>query len=155
MVEEADRIGLPVISHIYPRDFSKGGTIVHDPENTMWAVRCGIECGADVIKVPFTGDPASFAKIVASSPVPVVAAGGPRCENLRSALEMMTKVVESGAWGSTIGRNIWGAPDPTRALIAFRAVIHDQMAPDAALEAAGLSSRPRGTRKVREVEATT
>src|ERR1035441_204344 len=142
MVEEADRIGLPVISHIYPREFSKGGTIVHDPENTMWAVRCGIECGADVIKVPFTGDAASYRQIVTSSPVPVVAAGGPRCDTLRSALEMMTKVVESGAWGSTIGRNIWGAPDPTPALIAFRAVIHDQMTPDAALEAAGLLSRP-------------
>ena len=147
MVEEADRIGLPVISHIYPRDFSKGGTIVHDPENIMWAVRCGIECGADVIKVPFTGDPASYAKIVASSPVPVVAAGGPRCDTLRSALEMMTQVVASGARGATIGRNVWGASDPTKALVAFRAVIHDQMTPDAALEAAGLAGSPRAPRK--------
>jgi len=153
MVEQADRIGLPVISHIYPRDFTKGGTIVHDPENIMWAVRCGIECGADVIKVPFTGDAASYRQIVASSPVPVVAAGGPRCESLRSALEMMTKVVESGALGSTIGRNVWGAPDPTRALVAFRGVIHDQMTPDAALEAAGLLSRPKASRKGREFAA--
>ena len=151
MVEEADRIGLPVISHIYPRDFTKGGTIVHDPENIMWAVRCGIECGADVIKVPFTGDAASYQQIVASSPVPVVAAGGPRCDTLRSALEMMTKVIESGAWGATIGRNVWGAPDATRALIAFRGVIHDRLIPDAALEAAGLTSRPRGTRKARDL----
>ena len=155
MVEEADRIGLPVISHIYPRDFAKGGTIVHDPENIMWAVRCGIECGADVIKVPFTGDAASYQQIVASSPVPVVAAGGPQCDSLRSALEMMTKVVESGARGSTIGRNIWGAPDPTRALIAFRAVIHDQMTPDAALEAAGLTTRPHATRKAGGLVAST
>ena len=155
MVEEADRIGLPVISHIYPRDFSKGGTIVHDPENIMWAVRCGIECGADVIKVPFTGDAVSYQQIVASSPVPVVAAGGPRCDTLRSALEMMTKVVESGAWGATIGRNVWGAPDPTRALVAFRAVIHGQMTPDAALKAAGLQSRPRASRKAGELVGAT
>jgi class I fructose-bisphosphate aldolase len=145
MVEEADGIGLPVIAHIYPRDFTQGGTIVHDPENILWAVRCGIECGADVIKVPFTGDAASYRQIVASSPVPVVAAGGPRCDSLRSALEMMVKVVDAGARGATIGRNVWGAPDPTRALVAFRAVIHDQMTPDAALEAAGLS-RPRASR---------
>ena len=138
MVEEADRIGLPVMSHIYPRDFSKGATIVHDPENILWAVRCGIEFGADVIKVPFTGDAKSFREIAATSPVPVVAAGGPRCETLLEALGMMAKVVESGVHGATIGRNIWGAPDPTRALVAFRAVIHDQMTPAAALKAAGL-----------------
>jgi class I fructose-bisphosphate aldolase len=136
MVEEADRIGLPVISHIYPRDFSKGAVIVHDPENIAWAVRCGIECGADVIKVPFTGDAASYRQIVACSPVPVVAAGGPRCDTLQSALEMMAKVVKSGARGATIGRNVWGAPNPTRALAAFRAVIHDEMTPAAALKAA-------------------
>jgi class I fructose-bisphosphate aldolase len=146
MVEQADRIGLPVISHIYPRDFTNGGTIVHDPENIMWAVRCGIECGADVVKVPFTGEAASFQQIVASSPVPVVAAGGPRCDSLLSALEMMTKVVQSGARGATIGRNIWGAPDPTRALIAFRAVIHDRLTPAAALKSAGLT-QPRAPRK--------
>jgi fructose-bisphosphate aldolase, class I len=139
MVEEADRIGLPVVAHIYPRDFSKGAAIVHDPENILWAVRCGVECGADVVKVPFTGDAKSFKEIAATSPVPVVAAGGPRCETLLEALEMMAKVIESGVRGATIGRNIWGAPDPTRALIAFRAVIHDQMTPAAALKAAGLS----------------
>jgi len=138
MVEEADRVGLPVIAHIYPRDFSTGGTIVYDAENIWWAVRCGIECGADVIKVPFTGDAGSFREIVATSPVPVVAAGGPRCETFLAALEMMAKVVESGARGGTIGRNVWGAADPTRALVAFRAVIHDGLPPAAALKAAGL-----------------
>ena len=42
MVGEADQLGLPVISHIYPRDFSAGGKVVYDPENIFWAVRCGI-----------------------------------------------------------------------------------------------------------------
>jgi class I fructose-bisphosphate aldolase len=147
MVEEADRIGLPVIAHIYPRDFSKGAAIVHDPENILWAVRCGVECGADVVKVPFTGDAKSFREIAATSPVPVVAAGGPRCETLLEALEMMAKVVESGVYGATIGRNIWGAPDPTCALVAFRAVIHDQMTPVAALKAAGLAGAPTNRSK--------
>ena len=86
-VEEADEIGLPVMAHIYPRDFTNGPKIAHDPDNIMWAVRCGIECGADVIKVPFTGDAASYREIVATSPVPVVAAGGPRAETLIDALK--------------------------------------------------------------------
>ena len=142
MVTQADRIGLPVIAHIYPRDFSNGAKIVFDHENILWAVRCGIECGADVIKVPFTGTVESFREIVATSPVPVVAAGGPRSETLEEALEMMVKVVESGARGGTIGRNVWGTSDPTLALQAFRAVIHDGMSAAEALAHAGLS-RPR------------
>jgi class I fructose-bisphosphate aldolase len=141
-VARADRIGLPVIAHIYPRDFSNGAKIVFDHENIMWAVRCGVECGADVIKVPFTGTVESYREIVATSPVPVVAAGGPRSETLDEALGMMVKVVESGARGGTIGRNVWGTSDPTLALQAFRAVIHDEMSAAEALAHAGLS-RPR------------
>ncbi len=138
-VQQADKIGLPVIAHVYPRDFNKGASIVFDHDNILWAVRCGIECGADVIKVPFTGDAQSFREIIATSPVPVVAAGGPRCETLQSALELMTKVVASGARGATIGRNIWGTTDPTRTLVAFRAVLHDDLSPSAALDRAGLA----------------
>ena len=138
MVEEADELGLPVIAHIYPRDFGQGATIVFDHDNILWAVRCGLECGADVIKVPFTGTPASFREIIATSSVPVVAAGGPRCETLQEALILMAKVVESGARGATIGRNVWGAPDPTRTLLAFKAVIHDGLTPEAALASVGL-----------------
>ena len=135
-VEQAGRQNMPVIAHIYPRDFSGTPRIVHDPENIMWAVRCGIECGADVIKVPFTGDAASYREIVASSPLPVVAAGGPKCDTLEQALESMSLVISSGARGATIGRNVWGNPDPGRALTAFKAVIHDDLTPAAALEAA-------------------
>src|SRR5262245_48067850 len=141
MMSEADRIGLPVIAHIYPRDFSRNAAIAFDHENILWAVRCGIECGADVIKVPFTGEVESFEQIIATSPVPVVAAGGPRCESLQTALEMMVKVIASGARGGTVGRNIWGTSEPTRALKAFRSVIHEKIGVAEALEIAGLSKK--------------
>ncbi len=130
IVEEADRLGLPVMAHIYPRDFSGEPRIVHDPDNILWAVRCGVECGADVIKVPFTGDADSYRQIVATSPVPVVAAGGPKMETLEDALEMMRGVISSGARGATIGRNIWGSSDPKAALLAFKSVIHGESEPD-------------------------
>lgn len=126
IVEEAAEFDLPVIAHIYPRDFSGAPKIVHDPENVLWAVRCGVELGADVIKVPYTGDVASFREIVATSPVPVVAAGGPKANALNEALGLMDGAIEAGARGATIGRNIWGAPDPLHALEAFKRVIHDR-----------------------------
>lgn len=137
IVEQAARINLPVMAHIYPRDFSGKPKIVHDPENILWAVRCGIECGADVIKVPFTGDEASYREIIGTSPVPVVAAGGPKCDTLEEALENISMAMSAGSRGATIGRNIWGDPDPVRALLAFKAVIHDGLTPSAALSKAG------------------
>jgi len=78
-VTRAAKFDLPVIAHIYPRDFSgPSPKITFDPEGIMWAARIGIEAGVDVIKVGYTGDVNSFRQVVESSPVPVVAAGGPK-----------------------------------------------------------------------------
>jgi len=139
-VEQAARFDLPVVAHIYPRDFS-GPTprIVFDPENILWAVRAGIEAGADVIKVGYTGDLASFKQAVECSPVPVVAAGGPKARNLREALTAMTQVVQSGARGATIGRNVWGVPKTTEALRAFKSVVLEGATVEAALQSQGLT----------------
>ena len=129
-VEEAGRWGLPVIAHIYPRNFAGDPVkVLHDPENIAWAVRVGIECGADVIKVAYTGDVSSYRDIVQSCPVPIVAAGGPQCSTLLEALDNVASVLKCGARGATIGRNIWGHKNITLALEAFRAVIHDGVSP--------------------------
>jgi fructose-bisphosphate aldolase, class I len=105
----------------------------------MWATRVGIECGVDVIKVGYTGDVASFRQVVESSPVPVIAAGGPKAKNLRAALEGMAAVVEAGGRGATIGRNVWGVEPVTAALKAFKAVILDGASPEKAISANGLT----------------
>jgi class I fructose-bisphosphate aldolase len=112
VVREAAPYGMPVIPHIYP--LARGGTfhkVRHDPEHVYYAVRVGLEMGADVIKVPFTGDAASFRDIVNMTPVPVVAAGGPKAETLQEAVEMLRAVASSGAAGATVGRNVWGFED--------------------------------------------
>ena len=140
VVTQAAQYDLPVVAHIYPRDFT-GSTpkIVFDPESILWATRIGIEAGADVIKVGYTGDVASFRKVVQSSPVPVIAAGGPKAKNLRAALTAMSEVVKAGGRGATIGRNVWGVGKTTEALRAFKAVILDGKSPNAALRAQGLT----------------
>ncbi len=136
-VREAARFEMPVICHIYPRD-ARTGKIIFTPDDIAWAVRCAVEVGADVVKTPYCGDVQAYGQIVADSPVPVVAAGGPQTETLRAALEMMAAAVRSGARGATIGRNIWGLPQITAAIEAFKAVIHDGCTAEEALKAAGL-----------------
>jgi len=77
--------------------------------------------------------------VVASSTVPVVAAGGPKAKNLRAALTAMSEVVQAGARGATIGRNVWGVSKTAAALRAFKAVILEGQSPATALEGEGLT----------------
>jgi fructose-bisphosphate aldolase, class I len=138
-VREAYRFDMPVICHIYPRDFKNGAQVSYTPENIAWAVRCAVEVGADVVKTPYCGDVQAYAQIVADCPAPVVAAGGPKSQTLASALAMMAEVVQSGARGATIGRNVWGFENITASVNAFKAVLHDAKSPAEALQLAGLS----------------
>jgi len=132
-VREAAAFDIPVVAHIYPRDYSNGPRITFTPEGIAWAVRCGIETGVDIIKVGYPGDPQAFREIVAACPTPVVIAGGPKAERLSDALAFTREALDCGAVGAVVGRNIWGSSDAVGAARAFRAVIHDGATPDEAL----------------------
>lgn len=134
-VKDAVPFDLPVIVHIYPREFTDDGPKVsHKPDLVAWAVRCGMECGVDVIKTPYCGDVEAFRQIVSDCPTTVVAAGGPKTETIGAALQMAQEVVQSSAKGMTVGRNIWGFPQITKAVEAFLSVIHDGLTPEQALQ---------------------
>lgn len=137
-VRQAAHFELPVICHIYPRQMIGTPKISFAPEDIAWAVRCAAEMGADIVKTPYCGDAEAWAEIVAECPVPLVAAGGPKAETLEAALAMMAIVVQCGARGATIGRNIWGFERIGAAVTAFKAVIHDGKTAEQALAAAGL-----------------
>ena len=134
-VRAAEQLGMPVIVHIYPRRFSDDGSvsISHEPDDVAWAVRCGVEVGVDVVKTPYTGDVDSFREIVATCPVPIVAAGGPQTATFEEALTLVAEVVQAGARGVTVGRNVWGVPDIAGAVRALKQVVHggECAAPDA------------------------
>lgn len=132
-VAAAEKLELPVIAHIYPRSYVNGPEVVTDADDIAWAARCGIECGADVIKIAYTGSVDGFAEIVESSPRPIVVAGGLRTSSLRETLTTAKESLKAGAVGLTVGRNVWGHDDPAAVVRAFKAVIHDGAEVDDAL----------------------
>lgn len=136
-VRDAHRFGMPVVAHIYPRDFTGEPTIVFTPDSIAYAVRIGIETGVDVIKVGYPGDKEAFREIVESCPVPVVIAGGPKADTLGDALSYTADAISAGAVGAVVGRNLWGHGDPRIAGAAFKGVIHDGLDAGAALASAG------------------
>lgn len=132
-VRDAAPYELPVVAHIYPRDYSDGVKIVFTPDEIAYAVRVGIETGVDVIKVGYPGDEKAFAEIIASCPVPVVMAGGPKEPTLKGALTQIHAGMRAGARGAVVGRNIWGEADMEHAARAYAAVIHDGLDADKAI----------------------
>ncbi len=136
-VNAAARYGMPVIAHVYPRIFTNGPEIVFTPEEIAYAVRIGYESGVDVIKVGYTGDFDSFQETVATCPIPLVIAGGPKTDTLLGALQQTSDAMRAGARGAVVGRNLWGHGDPTKAALAFKGVIHDGLSGEDALARAG------------------
>ncbi|MFL2956996.1 MAG: class I fructose-bisphosphate aldolase [Candidatus Thalassarchaeaceae archaeon] len=131
---EAIALGMPVLGMMYPRgpnlkiaeDDSTGG-VAH-------AARVAWELGCDVVKVPWTGDSESFAKVCASVPIPVLIAGGPLGASFADLLEIVEQSVAAGGAGVCMGRQVFGAENPANHIAALRAVIHDGVSASEAAE---------------------
>lgn len=110
IVEEAHKMKLPAIAWIYPR----GKYIENDqsPEIVAYAARAGLELGADMVKIKYSGSTESFAWAVkAAGKTKVVLSGGPKLSE-EEFLEIVRSVMEAGAAGVAVGRNVWQSEDP-------------------------------------------
>ena len=96
-----------------------------DPKFIALGARVGAEHGADLIKTYYTET--DFDKVVAGCPVPVMIAGGPKCETDLDTLKMIHGALQGGARGIVMGRNVWQSPHPTALLSAVHGLIHENM----------------------------
>ncbi|MBW2061597.1 MAG: class I fructose-bisphosphate aldolase family protein [Deltaproteobacteria bacterium] len=124
--------GMPLLAMIYPR----GERIKdeYDPEAIKHAARIGAELGADLVKVSYTGDPETFAKVVEGCGVPVVIAGGPRMDSERDVLEMVHGAMSAGACGLSIGRNVFQHPSPSTMVRTMALMVHEGTGVEEALK---------------------
>ena len=84
--------------------------------------RIAAELGARVVKTYWCKD---FDKVVCGCPVPVVMAGGPKCETELEVMEFVYDGMQNGAIGLNLGRNVWQNPHPVAIMRALRAIIHE------------------------------
>jgi class I fructose-bisphosphate aldolase len=132
VTEAAVSWGMPVLAMMYARGPKVKNEF--DADVVAHCARVGNELGADIVKVPYTGDPDSFAKVVAGCCVPVVIAGGPKIDSRRGLLEMIANSVLAGGAGLSVGRNIFQDPEPAKLLRAVTAIVHENAGVDAAME---------------------
>ncbi|MFB6073888.1 MAG: 2-amino-3,7-dideoxy-D-threo-hept-6-ulosonate synthase [Haloarculaceae archaeon] len=139
VTREADRYGLPVLAMTYARGHDVRD---EDPETFAealgHAVRLGEELGADVVKTAYSGTPGSFERVVESTALPVVIAGGSKGTD-QETLSMVRGAMDAGASGVSMGRSIFQHEDPEAIAAAVSSVVHEDADAASALRDAGLA----------------
>ena len=85
------------------------------------ACRIAAELGAQMIKTYYCED---FEKVVESSPVPLVIAGGPKLKTELDVLQLAYDAIQRGAIGVDMGRNIWQSKNSVAMIQAIRHIVH-------------------------------
>jgi class I fructose-bisphosphate aldolase len=127
--------GMPLLAMIYARGPKVANG--YDPKLIAHCARVGVELGADIVKVPYTGDIDSFAEVVQACCVPVVIAGGERMESTAEFLQMAHDSLLAGGAGLSVGRNVFQHPRRVELVRAVRALVHENGTVEQALAALG------------------
>ena len=106
-----------------------------DPQYLALGARVAAEHGADMVKTYYT--PMEFERVVAGCPVPVMIAGGPKCETDLDTLKMVDGALVGGARGIVMGRNIWQSPHPIELLEVVWCMIHEGLSIEEASQVLG------------------
>lgn len=86
--------------------------------------RIAAELGARVVKTYWCDK--DFDKVVKGCPVPVVMAGGPKCNTELEVFEFVYSGMQDGAIGVNLGRNVWQNANPVGMAKALHAIIHEK-----------------------------
>lgn len=88
-------------------------SIDETPSIVAYGARIGLELGADIVKVKYTGSKESFRRVVQYAyPTKVVMSGGPITKTDEEFLSRVKDVIAVGAVGIAVGRNVWQRKNP-------------------------------------------
>ncbi len=119
---ECEVYGMPLLNLAYPRGPHMQKK--EDVEIVRYASRAAAEVGADLVKTYYTGSKETFAEVVKSTPVPVLMSGGAKADRPEDFLALVKTVMEAGAAGIVVGRNVFQHEKPTEMLKAIMAIVH-------------------------------
>jgi len=117
LVNQCEGYGIPVMA------VTAVGKETEKREARYLALACLIaaELGAKVVKTYWCKN---FEKVIEGCPVPVIMAGGPKCETEKEVFEFVCDGMQKGAIGINLGRNVWQNPNPVAVAKALHAIIH-------------------------------
>ena len=119
LVNECEDYGIPVMAvTAVGKELEKRGA-----RYLALCCRIAAELGARVVKTYWCEK--DFDKVVNGCPVPVVVAGGPKCETELEVFEFVYDGMQKGAIGINLGRNVWQNPHPVAVAKALHAIVHE------------------------------
>lgn len=123
LVNECEDYGIPVMA------VTAVGKELEKRTARFLALSCRIaaELGARIVKTYYCAE--DFEKVTNGCPVPVVIAGGPKCETELEVFSFVYDGMQKGAIGVNLGRNVWQNPHPVAMMRALHAVIHEKANP--------------------------
>ena len=124
LTRQAYADGVPVLGMVYPR----GPNLVIEKDDltggVAHAARIAWELGCHVVKVPWTGSPESFSKVVKSVPIPVLLAGGEKKGDFNRTLSIVREAMAVGCSGVCFGRQVFSSIDPESCVRLLRDIVH-------------------------------
>ena len=130
--QDAARWGMPLLALMDP---GKAKDQEKQLKNLMRAARIGAELGADLVRVPLTVSGEAFKEVVAVCPVPLMAIGGEKKSKEKDVLQMVHEVMEAGAYGMSLGRNVFQYKKPGNMIKAVSQIVHEGMSVTRAMKA--------------------
>jgi len=120
LVNECEGYGIPVMAvTAVGREMEK-----RDARYLALSCRIAAELGARIVKTYWCEE--GFEKVVKSCPVPVVIAGGPKCNSEQEVFEFVCDGMQKGAIGINLGRNVWQNAHPVAMARALKAIVHEK-----------------------------
>ena len=128
LANECDEYGIPVMA------VTAVGKELEKRTARYLGLSCRIaaELGAKIVKTYYCEE--DFEKVTNGCPVPVVMAGGPKCETELEVFEFVHDGMDKGAIGVNLGRNVWQNPHPVAMMRALSAVVHEGATPKQAFD---------------------
>ncbi len=100
--DQCRRLGLPLLCMAYVKK-ANGGS----PDELRHAARAAADTGADIVKTSYPGSREEFARLCATTPVPVLIGGGVRLDDEAAFLTIVREALAAGGAGICIGRNLF------------------------------------------------
>ncbi|WP_374231112.1 2-amino-3,7-dideoxy-D-threo-hept-6-ulosonate synthase [Streptomyces sp. UNOC14_S4] len=115
-----DRWGMPLMAMVYPRGPRVSAPAA--PELLAHAVNIAADLGADLVKTVLASPPERMAEVVASSPLPVVVAGGGGTDV--GLADFAAAALGTGCRGLAVGRRVFSSPSPRETVRELATIVH-------------------------------
>ncbi|MDA2921956.1 aldolase [Patescibacteria group bacterium AH-259-L07] len=124
IVQEARSYDVPVIAWVYPR--GRDIQSEHDPKVVCYAARIALELGADIAKIRWPGSSKAFHQAVkAAGKTKIVLSGGIMTKTENEFFALSRQVINAGAIGLAVGKNIWQRENALEMAIKLKQIIHN------------------------------